>query len=202
MSEEQVGFDVKRELSVPIQSGGIKRCVVRYPTDAELCKRVRDQRTVVHDLGRGKTKMETPNEDAVDFALFRQIRVDKDGPEFDEAEACAVIKKIERCDVIESERVGEQFRITLKVPKAETAHVVRVPLQSEKKEYGRGAMTRTGGRRADEIRMSLEPAGVLYDKVAISAEGYINGVPINHKVAVISELLLQLATEEDESPEF
>lgn len=202
MSEETVGFDVKREMAVPIQSGGVKRCVVRYPTDAELCKRVRDQRTVVHELGRGKTRMETPNADAVDFALFRQIRVDKDGPEFDEAEGCAVISKIERCEVIDSERIGEQFRITLRVPKAEVVHVLRGPLQSEKKEYGRGAMSRTGSRRSEEIRIALEPAGVLYDKLFVSTEGYVNGAPINHKAVVISEILYQLNVEDEESPEF
>lgn len=202
MSEEQAGFDVKRELAPTIQSGGAKRCVVRYPTDAELCKRVKDQRTIVHDLGRGKTKMETPNAEAVDFALFRQIRIDKDGPEFDEAEGCAVIAKIERCEVIDSERIGGQFRITLRVPKAEVAHVLREPLESEKREYGRGAMSRTGGRRSDEIRIALEPAGVLWDKLKVSTEGYAGDVPINHKSVAISEILYQLKAEDDNSPEF
>ena len=91
---------------VPILSGGEKRCEVRFPTDDEWCSWARGQRTIRHFLGRGKSQSEDVDLPKINAELFAKIRIDKDGPEFDDAEAGMVIGRVERCTVATSSARG------------------------------------------------------------------------------------------------
>ena len=76
--------------------GRRKDCEVRFPSDEEWCAWARAQRTVRHFLGRGKSQSEDVDLPKINAELFAKIRTDKDGPEFDDAEAGMVIGRIER----------------------------------------------------------------------------------------------------------
>src|SRR5271157_5558530 len=84
-------FDASKPFVVPILSGGEKSCEVRFPSDEEWCSWARQQRTVRHFLGRGKSQSEDVDLPKINAELFSKIRTDKDGPVFDEAEAGMVI---------------------------------------------------------------------------------------------------------------
>ena len=71
-----------------------KTARVRLPTKDEMLGRLAQQKSIRRNLGRRKSKTEfVPNLPA-DLALFNQIRLDKEGPEFDEFEAGTVIGKL------------------------------------------------------------------------------------------------------------
>lgn len=197
-------FDSAKPIQIRIKSGGEKVCTVRFPTDEEWSARSRALRIVRHSLGRGQTKTETLNAERIDAELFQKIRTDS-GPVFDEAEAAKVISLIERANVIECESDGSVYTITMDVPRGPVTHRLKIPLQKMVMEYGNSAMSITEGRRQQQIRVKLEPAADLYDKIADGVTGYVGAVPIIHKSAVISELLYQLdnemAEEEDSDPE-
>ena len=91
----------------PILSGGEKQCEVRYPTDEEWCAWARAQRTVRHFLGRGKSQSEDVDLPKINAELFRKIRIDQDGPAFDDAEAGVVIGRVERSQITGIEREGD-----------------------------------------------------------------------------------------------
>jgi hypothetical protein len=197
------GFDVSKQFVVPILSGGEKRCTVRFPNDEEWCHWARKQRSVRRVLGRGKSQTDEIGLDDLNAELFDRIRIDKDGgAAFDQAEAGMVIGKIERAAITGVDREGNNFRIELKVPGAETSHVLRMPTAKEMQEHERASTSVIVGRRQQEIRAFLEPSGLLYDKLHVSSSGYAGATPIVHKSAVITELLAQLAiAEDDEFPE-
>ena len=102
---KKTSFDASKEFVVPILSGGEKRCSVRFPTDEEWCGWARRQRSVRRVLGRGKSQTEEIGLGEVNAELFGKIRLDKDGPVFDEAEAGAVIGKLERAAVVATRRL-------------------------------------------------------------------------------------------------
>jgi len=77
------------------------------PSDEECCAWARAQRTVRHFLGRGKSQSEDVDLPKINAELFAKIRTDKDGPEFDNAEAGMVIGRIERCAVASVEHEGQ-----------------------------------------------------------------------------------------------
>ena len=108
-TEKKAGFDASKPFVVPILSGGEKSCEVRFPSDDEWCAWARAQRTVRHFLGRGKSQSEDVDLPKINAELFAKIRTDKDGPEFDDAEAGMVIGRIERCAVASVEREGHQL---------------------------------------------------------------------------------------------
>ena len=179
-------FDAAKPFVVPILSGGEKQCEVRFPTDEEWCGWARSQRTV-----RPKINAE----------LFAKIRTDKDGPEFDDAEAGMVIGRIERCTVVNVEREGDNYRIEMKVPGARVTHVLRMPTAKEMQDHERASTSVVAARRSIETRAFLEPSGALYDKLHVSHGGYAGAVPIVHKSAVVSEVIAQLSIEADDDPE-
>lgn len=194
-----MAFDLSKHFNVPILSGTVKRCVVRFPADEEWCGRARRQRSIRRFLGRGKTETQDIESDAVNAELFARIRQDKDGPAFDDAEAAAVLAKLELARVEACDREGDTFRVVLKVPGADTEHVLRMPTQRERDEHEKASVRYIGERRAQEIRGFLEPSGALYDRIHVKHEGYAGAVSIVHKVAAVSEVLAQLAGLEEEA---
>lgn len=192
-------FDSSKSFVVPINSGGRKECKVRFPSDAEWCERARKQRSIRRFLGRGKSESEVVDTSATDADLFARIRVDQDGPVFDEAEAAAVLAKLERTSIESCEREGDHFRIALKVPGALTEHLVRMPTVKEMDAHETSSVRITGARRAQEVRGFLEPSGELYDAIQRSATGYDSKVPIVHKAAVVGEVLIQLASDDEDA---
>jgi len=194
-------FDASKPIVVPILSGGEKRCEVRFPTDEEWCAWARAQRTVRHFLGRGKSQSEDLDLPKINAELFAKVRTDKDGPEFDEAEAGVVIGRVERCAVTGIEREGANYRIDMKVPGARVAHVLRMPTAREMQDHERASTSVIAARRSVETRAFLEPSGLLYDKLHVSHDGYAAAVPIIHKSAAVSEVIAQLAIEGDDDPE-
>jgi len=194
-------LDASKEIEVPIMSGGEKRCRVRFPTDAEWCDWARAQRTVRRFLGRGKSQSEEVDLPRINAELFAKIRVDTDGPEFDEAEAGMVIGRIERAVVTECEREGNNYCMAMKVAGAQVTHVLRMPKASEIQEHERASTSVVAARRSVETRAFLEPSGMLYDKLHVSHDGYAGDVPIVHKSSAVSEVIAQLAIESDDDPE-
>jgi hypothetical protein len=194
-------FDASKPIVVPILSGGEKQCEVRFPTDDEWCGWARCQRTVRHFLGRGKSQSEDVDLPKINADLFKKIRIDKDGPEFDDAEAGMAIARVERSQVTDIQREGVNYRIEMKVPGARVTHVLRMPTAKEMQEHERASTTVVAARRSVETRAFLEPSGALYDKLHVSHEGYAGAVPIVHKSAAVSEVIAQLAIEGDDDPE-
>jgi hypothetical protein len=59
------------------------------------------------------------------------------------------------------------------------------------RDYGRAAVSSVHTNREVINTVTPSPGGALYDKLLISHAGYVEGVnpPINHKDAVITEIL-------------
>jgi hypothetical protein len=194
-------FDSSKTFQITIPFGGGKTCVVRFPADAEWCAWGRAQKTIRHFLGRGQSQSEEVDLPKINADLFALIRVDKDGPPFDEAEAGIVIGRIQRAQVIGMEREGDKYRIELKVPGASVSHVLRMPTAKEMQDHDRASSSVVSGRRSVETRAFLEPSGKLYDQLHISHEGYAADVPVIHKAAAVAEVIASLSLEADEDPE-
>jgi len=194
-------FDASKTIVVPILSGGEKRCEVRFPSDEEWCGWARAQRTIRHFLGRGKSQSEDIDLPRINAELFAKIRLDKDGPAFDDAEAGMVIGRVERTNITAIEREGNNYRIAMKVPGARVVHVLRMPTAKEMQEHEKASTSVMAARRSVETRAFLEPSGALYDKLHVSHVGYAGTVPIVHKSAAVSEVIAQLAIEGDDDPE-
>ncbi len=199
-------FDVAQEFVVRVPHPDFadkKACRLRFPSDEEWAARSRRNVQVRKNLGRDKFRTDAPNAAAEDLALFEKIRIDKDGPTFDEAEASVCIAKLETAEVTECERNGNRFTVTLKAPGGITKHEVKMPTLKQISEFGNGSVTPTGRRDGAEYRIALEPAARLYDQLEPKPEAYAGAVPIVHKDAVIREIVLQTrkSIEDDDDPE-
>jgi len=172
-----------------------KAARVRLPATDEILRRLAQQKSIRRTIGRRKSQTEfVPNSDA-DLALFNQIRLDKDGPEFDEFEAGNAISKLTFCDVTDCERAGDEYRITLKTPFGDTTHTMKIPTQRDITVYRRTVVSATDlPHGQEELRYRIEPAIDLYDSVVSKIDGYAESyktadVPPHHKSAVAVELV-------------
>ena len=185
-------FDSSKEFEMVIFSGGEKRCIVRFPSDEEWIRWAYRRRQLTHVLSPNKTQTQIVNMRTAAAELLAKIRIDKDGPEFDAAEARSVIDRLRTADVISSEREDAAYRIRLKVAGAETEHVLRMPKRADADDYADESIKSTDGRNSRETKILLDPAGPLYDKVLVSNSGYAGAVPIVHKEAAIDEVIAQI----------
>jgi hypothetical protein len=197
-------FDTSKIFKIRILSGGEKACDVAFPSNDQWCERARKQKAVRRLLGRGKSQYESGNGNQADADLLAKIRKDQDGAPLDEFEASKVIDRLERCHVTDVSRDGNSYRVTMTVPGATVLHVLRMPTQKDVTEYGRSSVKSTDSARAQEIRMSLEPAMTLWERCRERVEGYAEGsaVPVVHMDAAIVAMLTQMESDlEDPDPE-
>jgi hypothetical protein len=172
-----------------------KTAQLRLPTNDEILDRLDQQKSIRRTIGRRKSQTEfVPNAKA-DLDLFNRIRLDKDGPEFDEFEAGNAISKLTFCEVTDCERSGDEYRIALKTPFGETVHHVKIPTQRDITIYRRTVVSSIDlPHGQEELRYRIEPAVNLYDSVITAIEGYAESlkptdVPPHHKSAVVVELV-------------
>jgi len=172
-----------------------KSAHLRLPTTQEMLDRLAQQKSIRRTIGRRKSQTEFVPNPKADLDLFNQIRLDKDGPEFDEFEAGNAISKLTFCDVTDCERAGDEYRISLKTPFGATNHTVRIPTQRDITIYRRTVVSSTDlPHGQEELRYRIEPSVELYDSVVSEIKGYADSikpadVPPHHKSAVVVELV-------------
>ena len=172
-----------------------KAAFVRLPTSDEMLARLDAQKTIRRDLGRRKSQTEYVPNPAADLVLFNKIRLDKDGPEFDEYEATDAINKLTYAEVTACERAGEEYNVTLRTAFGDTTHTLRGPTRRDIMLYRRSVVAATDlPHGQSELRFRTEPAIDLYNAVAAKIAGYAEGitpadVPPHHMSAVVVELI-------------
>lgn len=167
-----------------------KKAVLRLPTTEEMTSLLDKRRAIRRSLGRGKTQSDWITNHKAYLEIFNKIRLDKDGPEFDEFEATTAVGKLTDYDVVGCDETDAEFRISLKTPFGTVTHVVGKPSEQDAFVYRRYQNPSTDlpfGQ--EEVRYPAAPAIAFYDAIAHSVEGYMDGiapkdVPPHHKVAV------------------
>ena len=192
-------FDSTKEVEVAIPSpGAMKNVIVKYPEDELIIKRAAALKTIVSNLGRGKTKTEPMNNsEQVDAELLTKIFVS--GDELDAFEAQRLVSQLLRVEVIDSKKYGNQFVVTMTIPGGEAVFTMNMPSAKQVSDYRRGVVQVIDNRRTQEIRMNLHASETLYGTMLFEAEGYAADVPVNHKSAVVSECLALMDIEDDDS---
>jgi hypothetical protein len=172
-----------------------KTAVLGLPTGQQILDRLAQQKSIRRNLGRRKSQTDfVPNLKA-DLDLFNQIRVDKDGLEFDEYEAGAAVARLTFCEVTDCQRAGDEYKISLKTPFGDTMHSMKIPTQRDVTVYRRMVVSATDlPHGQEELRYRIEPAVDLYNATVSKIEGYAASykgadVPPHHKSAVVVELV-------------
>lgn len=193
-------FDTTKtiEFEIPTPEGP-KIAKLRFPTDDEWADRSRRKKVMQRNLGRGQTQIEPIDYSSVDFDLFRAVRQDGSA-DLDAYEAQMMFERISYAEVIDLERQGGQYRITLATAAGDTTHVVKVPSAREIMEYRRNfarVVDKPYGRQ--EIVINLPASGACYNSLAVSTEGYASSVPLPHKSAIVRAAIdaVESATGED-----
>jgi hypothetical protein len=169
------------------------------PTNEQMLERLNQQKPILRrSLGRGKSKTEyTPNTKA-DMDLFSRIRLDKDGPEFDEYEAADTLARLASAEVIDCQNQGNQYVVTIKTPFGEAKHTLGGPMRRDLAQYRSSVVDSVDlPRGVEELRHRVAPAVALYDAVVLKIEGYAAeytaaNIPPHHKSAVVAELVQAL----------
>jgi hypothetical protein len=197
-TEQRKLFDMSKlmraRIPSPASPDGFKRITVRYPSDKEWCERLRKQQTVMRQLGRGESETEVLNGEVIDAELFRRVRIDEGGVEVDDFEASAIMTALAGATCTAVERAGSGFRVNLTVyGDVRVSHLMRMPSIKQIADYNKGTCRAIDGRHnVTNLRLSLEPAGALYDALADDTEGYCGAVPIIHKAAVVKNIKAEL----------
>jgi hypothetical protein len=198
-------FDASRPLTLNLRAPeGMKTINLRFPTDDEWIERQRRRKAIVKDLGRGMTETTVVNGEDVDAALVAKLRTEHE-PEIDPFEAMKIMEQVSQADVDDVLTEGDTFRVVLRVLGATTIHVLKMPSQKDAVEHQRSFARVLGlpyGRQ--ELRINIAPAGALYKKLLVSAEGYEGPVPIVHRAVAVKAAIdaLNNALAEDRDANF
>src|SRR4051812_47157216 len=132
-------FDSKAEIGLTIQGEQPKKVVVTFPTDDQFIAWRRKKKVVQKDLGRRSFQIEMSKPEACDLALVNAIRIDKEGPTIDDAEAVHIINRLSACEVpTRPDREGSAYVIAMKVMgRVNTSHTLRIPSVKEQMNYER-----------------------------------------------------------------
>ena len=176
-----IDFTKAMEMSIPSPAGP-RKVVFRFPSDDDLARRQRARQMIIK--GHSEDVVETPS---LDLSLFQACRIE--GPDLDPSEATFWLQKLSSINVTDCGREEGGFFVDIEWAGAKFRHVVRTPSAAELFTYRKKALTSAPNRYGYTMTVHLEPGRALYDKLAISADGYPGGyVPITHKAQVVSEV--------------
>src|SRR5579883_340782 len=108
-------------------------------------------------------------------------------------------------DVDDVVQTGDAFRVTLRVLGGTVTHVLAMPSAKDVFEYRRAfARILDLPFNKQELTINLAAAGMLYKKLARSAEGYVAEVPIIHQAVAVKAAIdaLDTAFQDDRDPNF
>jgi len=178
-----------------------KTAILRLPSSIEMIARIDGQKSIRSSIGRRKSSTETIPNPKADIAFFEALRIA--GDDFDEFEARNAIGKLTDVDVLDCQREGDQYRITLKTPFCDVAHWVKIPTDKDIYFYRRSVVAPTELPHGKEELRYRASAGIeLYDSVFAKAEGYADqaAIPAHHKFAVAGELSQQCSYDSEFDP--
>ena len=186
-------YEIKESIEIIVPSpdteSGEKLCIVRQPTAEEWSARYQQRINVIKNLGNGVTQSEVLNREKADATLLKAIQQNKDVT-FDDSEAIAIIEQLANCDVVNIEKIGRSYEITLQTILGDVVHQIKVPYHKDLRKATEGIVKARGGKfNTTMLHMNLVPAAELYDSHAEKIEGYDTEnpkeVPIVHKYKVV-----------------
>lgn len=205
METTSVVFDAARPIALQLRTpAGLKTVRVRFPNDEEWIERQRKRKVIVKQLGRGVSETTIPNSEDADAALLTKIRVpEENAPEVDAFEASRVIEQLSQAEVDDVVQVGDAFRVTLRVLGGKVTHLLKMPSAKDVFEYRRGfARVLDLPYNRQELIINLAPAGALFKRLAQTAEGYADEVPVIHQAVAVKAAIdaLDAAFQETADP--
>jgi hypothetical protein len=207
-------FNTNDPFVVEIKSGGLRRAVVRYPTDAEIIARAEELKYIRKQKG-DESRPDLTNTENFDGKLFPKMREafkDRNTDEFDEYEANAAIDLLLATKMIDSKDNGDTAVIELEVfgsaeavegedlekpdlKRNRVKFTLRTPRRKDLVDHANAKYTVSSKPRGREMEtttvISVAPSVKLFDKLFVESEGYGEGsrIPANHKDAAIVELV-------------
>ena len=176
---------------------GLKVVTLRFPSDVEQGDRVRKQKMVTRDLGRGASESDYEPNIAFDLALINEL-MQQPRIEVDEDEANYLLNKLCKADAQASDRVDNCYQIPVKTCAGTVTLTLTVPSQKDIREYSRTSLrTVTRNHGLQESKVNLESSGLLFDKVFRQMEGITGAVPLVVKASAVQELLSAMRDEEE-----
>jgi hypothetical protein len=150
-----------------------KSAGLRLPTSEEITAYMNTVRTLVRQMGRGKSESEVkPNQEA-ERKLFDAIRLDKSGEAFDEYEVSKAIETVLWLKIEPYERDADQYVVKIVTYWGTTVHRCRIPLTREIQAYRENVYKSREMRHGmEERRFPPEVSSALYDAIIVSVEGY------------------------------
>jgi hypothetical protein len=180
---------------------GDKRITVRYPTDEEWAQRQRTRKTVIKHLGRGQSKTTTTGGEDADLACYERIR--QEGSDtLDAFEVAVVLDRLSRANVVDVEKQGKEYEVTLQVLDGTVTHVLKMPSRKQIQNHrDRFASFIDLPFNTQRMFLDLASAGSTYDALFVRNEGYAGSVPLPHKVAAVQAVITTLESEFEEGAE-
>lgn len=177
-----------------------KSAFLNLPKNEDVLDRLNKQKSKRRPGPEKRTSIsESVDNTQYDLVLFNQMRLDLDGPFFDEDEASLVINKVLFTKIENAERDGADLVVELSVAFGlTTTHIISMPSLKAAREYRSKVLSvldRANG--VEEFRYKIEPAVKLYDSCIQRIEGYSVDiknvdVPPHHKSSVVVELIQNL----------
>jgi hypothetical protein len=150
-----------------------KQAVLRLPTSAELLRYLSSLRSLSRDLGRRKSESEDVPNPTADRKLFDTVRLDRSGPDFDDAEVSYALGILTRQKISSATHDDGEFNVTIETLFGKHTHTLREPFHKELREYQRNCYRSLSlPHGIEEMRFPPEVPCTLYDALVTAANGY------------------------------
>jgi hypothetical protein len=149
-----------------------KVAALRLPTSEEVAAYTSSMRQLVRRIGR-RSEDQTINNAEAERKFFDFMRLDKSGDEFDEAEVRHAIDLVLRHTVIDCQRDGDLYVITVATLWGNTVHTCRIPTTRELASYREGVIkSRDLPHNVEERRFPPDVPAKFYDSIITAVDGY------------------------------
>lgn len=183
-------FDSSAQFATSIRrADGLKKIVVRWPTDEEWAERQRGIQIHITRQGRGISETSADSTKA-DAAMYAKIRT-PDSPELAAEEAQKIIDVLATCMITDVALDGDVATVEMTILNDEkVSHQLRMPTTAQVAQFKRASvrvLDLPHGRQ--RLRMDMQPGLDLYDRCSVETTGYVNGAPAIHREAAVRAVI-------------
>lgn len=163
---------------------------LQWPSDAQWTARQRARKTIIRQLGGGKSETEVSGGEDADLDLFRAIRLDE-SKDLDKYEAQLVVNRLATCEIRGVRRDAPGFVVEAETAAGLLEFQMSIPSAAQRAQHGRNFVRLIDlPYNQQEVKVNLGAAGELFD--ALCSE---RAIPLPWKVSIVSALLTALNQE-------
>lgn len=175
-------FDTSSTVNATLPGNKVVR--MKFPTDADWTARNAARKVSQRQLGR-EIQVSTSSSDDVDVKIYERCRLEGSA-DLEPAEVALILDKLSGIEVRDVEHQGDSILVSMEaVGGHSVSHRLAVPNAQQIRQLTESGVRTVVVDRQTKSVVQFKVFESLWSELKLETDGYVNGVPVIHKIVAV-----------------